>query len=25
MNERERETRVTENGYGVKIDGKNRG
>jgi len=25
MNERERGTRVTENGYGVKIDGKNRG
>jgi hypothetical protein len=25
MNERERGTRVTENGHGVKIDGKNRG
>jgi len=25
MNERERRTRVTENGHGVKIDGKNRG
>jgi len=25
MNERERGTRVTENGQGVKIDGKNRG
>jgi len=25
MNERERGTRVTGNGHGVKIDGKNRG
>jgi hypothetical protein len=25
MNERERETRITENDDGVKIDGKNRG